>query len=231
MTRISLRVTLKPWVFMRIFAHTLFLVLFFASSAMAQHVDQTGELTLTAPELTQTTQPGGPTITTPLPGDALQGMVTVVGSSAIPGFVSAELAFSYINDPTGTWFLITTLSQPVVNQGLTTWDTSSITDGNYNLRLRVFLTDGNLLDILVSNLRVRNYTPVETPTPAPTVPQATLLPTITLTPTPFPTPTDLPRNLAVLSRTDVSSSIIFGGMAACMLFIIVGIYLWLRRNS
>ena len=215
---------------MRIFAHTLFFVLFFASSAMAQ-LDQTGELSLTVPELTQTTQPGGPTITTPLPGDALQGMVTVVGSSAIPGFVSAELAFSYINDPTGTWFLITTLSQPVVNQGLTTWDTSSITDGNYNLRLRVFLTDGNLLDILVSNLRVRNYTPVETPTPAPTVPQATLLPTITLTPTPFPTPTDLPRNLAVLSRTDVSSSIIFGGMAACMLFIIVGIYLWLRRNS
>ena len=214
---------------MRIFAHILFLVLFFASPAMTQ-TTQPGDSTITAPAMTQTTQPGGPTITTPLPGDVLQGTVAVVGSSDITGFVSAELTFSYVDDPTATWFLITTFSQPVLNQGLAAWDTSSITDGNYNLRLRVFLTDGNIIDILVSNLRVRNYTPVETPTPAPTVPQATLLPTITLTSTPFPTPTDLPHNLAVLSPKDVSSSIIFGGLAACLLFIIVGIYLWLRRN-
>jgi len=214
---------------MRIFAHTLFLVLFFVSPAMAQ-IAQPGDPTITAPAMTQTIPPGGPTITTPSPGDVLQGTLAVVGSSDITGFVSAELTFSYVDDPTGTWFLISMLSQPVLNQVLATWDTSSITDGNYNLRLRVFLTDGNIIDILVSNLRVRNYTPVETPTPAPTVPQATLLPTITLTPTSFPTPTDLPHNLAVLSPTDVSSSIMYGGLAACLLFIIVGIYLWLRRN-
>lgn len=196
---------------------------------MAQ-IAQPGDPTITPPAMTQTTPPGGPTITTPLPGDVLQGTLEVVGSSDITGFVSAELTFSYVDDPTGTWFLITMLNQPVLNQVLATWDTSNITDGNYNLRLRVFLTDGNIIDILVSNLRVRNYTPVETPTPAPTVPQATLLPTITLTPTPFPTPTDLPHNLAVLSPIDVSSSIMYGGLAACLLFIIVGIYLWLRRN-
>ena len=230
MTRISLRVTLNPWVFMHIFANTLFLALFFVAPAMTE-TPQPGDPTITAPASTQATQTGGPSITAPLPGDVLQGTVGVVGSSDITGFVSAELAFSYVDDPTSTWFLITTLSQPMLNQALATWDTGSITDGNYNLRMRVFLADGTITDVRVSNLRVRNYTPVETPTPAPTVPQATPLPTITLTATPYPTPTALPRNPAVLSPTDVTSSIIYGGLAACLLFIIVGIYIWLRRNS
>ena len=225
----SLRVTLNLWVFMRIFANTLFLALFFSAPAMTE-TTRPGDPTITAPAVTQTTQPGGPSITAPLPGDVLQGTVAVVGSSDITGFVSAELTFSYVDDPTGTWFLISTLNQPMPNQALATWDTGSITDGNYNLRMRVFLADGTIIDILVPNLRVRNYTPAETPTPAPTVPQATPLPTITLTPMPFPTPTVLPRNPAVLSPTDITSSIIYGGLAACLLFIIVGIYLWLRRN-
>jgi carbohydrate-binding DOMON domain-containing protein len=77
---------------------------------------------------------------------------------------------------------------------------------------------------------VRNYTPVETPTPAPTAILPTLTPTDTLTPTPFPTPTPLPVNPAVLTQADISTSLVYGGLGAVILIIILGIYFGLRRN-
>jgi hypothetical protein len=48
--------------------------------------------------------------------------------------------------------------------------------------------------------------------------------------TPFPTPTALARNPATLVPMDISSSILYGGLAAILMFIIIGLYLWLRRK-
>jgi len=171
-----------------------------------------------------------PVIQSPMQGEVLQGMVTIKGSSDETGFLSSEIDFAYAGDTTGTWFLVSTGSQPVDSDTLATWDTTTITDGNYNLRLRVFLSDGTYLDAITSNLRVRNYTPIETPTPAPTAIQPTLTPTNTLTPTPFPTPTLLPINPAVLTQTEFSTSLAYGGLGAVTLIVILGIYLWLRRK-
>jgi hypothetical protein len=185
---------------------------------------------LTSPFLARNAQFGDPAIVAPRSGDVLQGVVTIAGSNDVNGFVSAEVAFTYADDPTGTWFLIATSSQPVSNDMLVTWDTTVITDGDYVLRLRVYLTDGGFREALVSGLRVRNYTPVETPTPMALAPEATPLPTIAPTATPFPTPTALPRNPASLAPMDVSASILYGGLAAILTFVIVGIYLWLRRK-
>ncbi|MGD0750790.1 MAG: hypothetical protein ABSA23_05210 [Anaerolineales bacterium] len=173
---------------------------------------------------------GLPAIISPQQGEVLQGVVTIRGSSTITGFQSSEVDFAYTGDPSGTWFLISQSSQPVDSNTLATWDTTSITDGNYNLRLRIYLNDGTHLDVIGSNLRVRNYTPVETPTPAPTAIKPTLAPTYTLTPTPFPSPTPLPVNPAVLTPADISTSLAYGGLGAVVLIIIVGIYFWLRRN-
>ena len=173
---------------------------------------------------------GLPAILSPQPGEVLQGMVTIRGSSNETGFLSSEVDFAYSGDTTGTWFLVGTDNQPVDSDTLATWDTTTITDGNYNLRLRVYLSDGTHLDAIVPNLRVRNYTPVETPTSAPTALQPTLTPTETLTPTPFPTPTPLKANPAVLNSVDISTSLAYGGLAAFILLIIVGIYFWLRRR-
>jgi hypothetical protein len=188
-------------------------------------------LFLHSPAVAQVGQPGDPGISEPRPGDVLQGVVNIVGNTGIPGFSSAEVVFSYADDTTSTWFLITTKSEPSTDQPLTTWDTSTITDGTYTLRLRVILTDGTHLDVLVPGLRVRNYTPIETPTPAPTAPQATALPTITPTGTPFPTPTPLLQNRAIVSTLDVGSSIFYGGMATLLLFISFGLYILIRRNQ
>jgi hypothetical protein len=187
-------------------------------------------MVLAPPVLRRNAQIGDPVIVAPRPGDVLQGVVSITGSSDVTGFVSAEVSFTYADDPTGTWFLITMNSQPVTNDKLATWDTTVITDGDYVLRLRVYLTDGSFRDISVSSLRVRNYTPVETPTPIPVAPEATPFPTVTPTSTPFPTPTALPRNPATLAPMDVSTSILYGGLTAILIFVIIGIYLWLRRK-
>ena len=49
-------------------------------------------------------QQDGPVITSPAAGDAIQGVVSVLGMSSITNFASAELAFAYASNPTGTWF-------------------------------------------------------------------------------------------------------------------------------
>jgi hypothetical protein len=175
-------------------------------------------------------QAAAPVLTAPAKGDALQGSVNISGTSQVDGFASAELDFAYHDDPTGTWFPISTASQPVTDGVLGTWDTTAISDGTYDLRLRVLLTDGTAVDALVPNLRVRNYTPVESPTPTAVIPEATPLPTATSTPTPFPTPTLLPANPAVLSPVSVTTSLAVGGLVAMVLFAILGLYLRARRK-
>jgi len=173
---------------------------------------------------------GDPVIISPRPGDVLQGAVSISGSSDVSGFVSAEISFSYTDDPTGTWFLISTNTQAVFGNTLAIWDTTIITDGNYNLRLRVYLVDRSFRDAQVSNLRIRNYSPVETPTPVPPAPEDTLIPTYTPTATPYPTPTILSRNPGTLASTDVSSSLILGGITAILILLIFSFYLWLKRK-
>ena len=180
-------------------------------------------------------------ITSPIPSQTATGMVTITGTSATDGFVSAEVSFSYVGDTSGTWFLIAAV-QPVTDGFLATWDTTSITDGDYTLRLRVTLADGTYLDTLVPDLHVRNYIPTDTPIPTATLPPTAtpILPTPTITPsptatftptsTPLPTPTLLPENPAILPSVDIFSSIIYGGLSATLLFSLLALYLRLRRN-
>jgi hypothetical protein len=202
-------------------------------------------IALASPVLIQNTQTGDPAIYSPRPGDVLQGVIPITGTSDITGFFSTEVSFTYADDPTGTWFLINLTTQPVTNDKLATWDTTVITDGNYLLRLHVTLEDGSIRETIVSGLRVRNYTLIETSTPTPVAPTATVptavmptavaptatpLPTITLTPTPFPTPTSLPSNPATLAPADVYRSVLYGAVSVILAFFLFGTYLWLRRK-
>lgn len=177
----------------------------------------------------KTAEPGI-SISSPVPGQALQGNVTISGSSVAEGFVSSELAFAYSGDPTDTWFLIVEATQPVASGPLAQWDTSTITDGNYSLRLRVMLQNGNHLEVIVPGLRVRNYTPVETDTPTPVTPTATRLPgetpvpSITPTIAVRPTSTPLPTNPAEVSRNDIAMSAGKGALAIVGLFALMAVY-------
>jgi hypothetical protein len=178
-------------------------------------------------------------ITSPETGQVVQGLVIVSGTVTVLGFSSYELSFAYQDDPTGTWFTLQNSSLPVFEDELGVWDTTTMTDGDYSLRLRVFLLDGSERETIVPGLRVRNYTPVPTPTFTATAtafaqivpPTAQLLATAPATMTPsHPTPTPFPPNPAGLEVSSISRALGRGAILVSLLMLGVGLILRLRRE-
>jgi hypothetical protein len=178
-------------------------------------------------------QQGNPEIKvySPVPGQAVQGLVEIVGNTAVDGLVGYELAFSFEEDSTQTWFVIRTSQEAIEDGTLGEWDTTSLTDGTYTLRLTVDIQGDEPTVILVDGLRVRNYTPVETDTPAPTATEI-IGATATFTDTPLPpTPTSLPSNPAEVTEGQVNRALITGGILGMVLLVILGLYITARRRS
>lgn len=182
-------------------------------------------------------QDPGAAITSPKPGEVLRGEINIIGSTDTPNFISAQLDFSYASDQTGTWFPLQALSQPVFDSPLYTWDTASITDGDYILRLRVFTADGTVQEVTVP-IKIQNDA-VPTPTLAPTATVEALNPQI---PTPFllaasptptdvpqPTPTAMPTNPASLDQTEIYTSLGRGALVILGLFAFASLILRIRR--
>jgi hypothetical protein len=177
-------------------------------------------------------------ITSPLSGSTISGQVNITGTTDIPGFTASQLDFSYASNPTDTWFALQASSQSVVDSSLATWDTTTISDGDYVLRLRVILGDGSFQEA-TAQIKVQNETPIQTPTPAVTatpnkldegIPTPFLVassPTPTLTPRPTPTP--LPTNAVSLDQTSISTSFGRGALVILGLFIFAGLILRFRR--
>lgn len=178
-------------------------------------------------------------IASPASGEVLLAQVAIMGTSAVEGFFSSEISFTYASDPSNTWFLIHAADVPVSDGLLWVWDTSLVTDGDYDLRLRVSLQDGTLMESIVTGVHIRNQSPTGTPTPVPThTPQpidtSTSAP---LPPTPQPaftatnpaTPTDFPPNPAVLTSSDIRDSLGRGILTTLLVFLLVVILFRLRR--
>lgn len=173
----------------------------------------------------------GPRLDQPLPGQALQGVVSLAGSTALEGFAAAQIEFRYENDPAQTWFLIQDQIPAVESGVLASWDTTTISDGIYHLRLRVTKSDGSETAYEVAGVRVRNYTLIETDTPAAAA-NATLAPSAMPTATAVSvshTPTPQPPNPASVTNGDLRSSVTFGLAVIFGLFILFAIYLGVRR--
>jgi hypothetical protein len=185
-----------------------------------------------------------PSINSPLPGQVLRGRVQIIGTSDVPGFVSSEVAFAYAGDLTGTWFPIQASASPLTDDLLADWDTESISDGDYILRLRVTLQDGSPVEVQVAGLQVRNYTagpaptaePSATPTATPKieVPTAVLVAPTAMVLAPaskasVPTPTPFPPNPAALTSAAIYASLRRGALMIGLLFVAFGVLLRLRR--
>jgi PKD repeat protein len=117
---------------------------------------------------TNTFVPVNIVILSPVPGNVVAGAVQVFGSATHPNFLQYQVEFG--PDPNGSnlWYPASAaVTTPVVNGILGIWNTQSIPDGVYQLRLRVFLRDGTLLTTVVNNIRVQNRinTPVPSNTP------------------------------------------------------------------
>ena len=79
------------------------------------------------------------TITSPLAGGVLSGVVEVQGVSNIPDFAFYVLEISTLG---GNWLNIYTDNQPVDGGVLGQWDTGSHPQGDYNFRLVVYDASG-----------------------------------------------------------------------------------------
>ena len=176
-------------------------------------------------------------ITAPAPDEVLRGQVTITGSVDIVSFISAQLDFAYASNPTNTWFTIQTFSPPIVDSPLVVWDITSITDGDYILRLRVNLEDGTFQEatapIKIGNDALPTATPESTSTPEEVT---VLVPTPFLlaaspTPTdvPRPTPTALPPNPASLEQNEIYTSLGRGALVILGLFALAGLIIRVRR--
>jgi hypothetical protein len=177
-------------------------------------------------------------ISSPKPGDVLRGQVNITGTTNDPNFLSAQLDFSYDSAPVETWFPLQTLPQPVSDSLLYAWDTTLISDGNYILRLRVFLGDGTVQEMKIPVTVQNNAQPTPTSIPATATPEEVtvlvptpflLAPSPTPTELPRPTPTPLPPNPVSLDPTTVYSNFGRGALVILGVFALAGLLLRIRR--
>lgn len=179
-------------------------------------------------------------ISAPQSGDVIRGQVEIAGNMTVPNFSSAALEFKYASDSADNWFTIQTFPQPVADSALAVWDTTTLTDGDYDLRLRIFLIDGTFQDVTISDLKIRNDTPepteiVLTETPLPQFNAATPFPALSqLTSTAiitFPSSTPLPANPASVTTTSIYSTFSRGALIVLILFIFFSLILRLRKTT
>ncbi len=198
-------------------------------------------LTPAGPAITDTPSPEPdsqtPGILYPKAGETLQGSIPIRINLPEQNFNAWELAFAPAENPTDTWFVLARGIEPFSGE-LLRWDTTRLTDGDYSLRLRLFFSDA-YRDLLISPLKIRNYT-ADTPTPQPTAspsatPQATarVLPTSTATasiPTARPSPTPLPDNPAILRTERIAEAALRGAGFSLLVFAAIGLVAWLKTR-
>ncbi len=171
--------------------------------------------------------------TAPASGATLSGAVEVRGSARVVNFQFYKVEYS----PRGRdgWTLIGTdvVRQPVENGRLVLWQTTTVPDEAYQLRLRVVDTTGNYCDALLSPLTVVNvHTTVPPPEPTetevltavPPGPTLTLRPTVSVDVPPVRnTPGALPTPGSPLapSVSDVMGVVGFFLLGICVMSVIV----------
>lgn len=175
-------------------------------------------------------------VVSPSEGQAVAGMVEIVGSVPDVSFDYAEVSYAFSGSEAPNWFLINKLDQPVMDARLAVWDTTLITDGLYRLKVTVYRKDGTSDELILNDIRVANYTHVEESTPTvdgvemlPAATDGPLEPTATAAQTPLPT--DLPANPAAISPQEFRLSLGSGAVLAVLCVGMIAVYAYYRRRA
>ncbi len=154
-------------------------------------------------------------IGSPQKGDVVQGVVEIKGTVASDTFRSAEVYYAY-GASGDNWFLIAHLDQPVENALIARWDTTTITDGEYQLKVRLLHQDGSFDEFVVNPIHVRNYSAEPTVTPAPTSEDSLVTETAAPTRQAQSYATALPANPASTSAGGIRFSLAAGIILAIL---------------
>ncbi len=172
-------------------------------------------------------------VLSPTDGQVVAGTVEVKGSVPDDDFDYAEVSFAFSGETISNWFLISRLDQTVHDETLALWDTTTITDGVYKLKVTVHRKNGSTSEITVEDIRVGNYTHYDLPTATAVVASAVETPSAVETVEPTvvmkPLPTDLPKNPASIGEDDFKLSLISGITLAVLVLVVLGIYVLFRR--
>ena len=104
-------------------------------------------------------------ITYPVDGSQVAGYVTITGSASHPRFLQYALEWGPEPNPGNLWYPITApRGVPVLNGILGAWNTTSVADGVYRIRLHVWLSDGTDTAFVAGGIRVSNVRPTAVPT-------------------------------------------------------------------
>ena len=97
----------------------------------------------------------------PRNGDILRGSVPIVGTVNGKSYLNPFARYELYVMPSGDteWGWLYTSEQQLWQSPLYNWDTTTVEDGFYDLRLRIVYRDANYDEYFVSRLRVANQTP------------------------------------------------------------------------
>jgi hypothetical protein len=165
-----------------------------------------------------------PRVDVPYEGDTVRGVVGIAGSTNVEGFMSSEVFFGFSTE--SEWFSIGKQKEPVSNQVIANWDTTVITDGIYRIKVVVYRSDGTQVETIVNNIRVSNYTPSQME--ANNVQNVSISQASDYLTDSIATATAFPPNPAAVSKADLISSIKGGVFWVVGIFLVTGIYLWMR---
>jgi hypothetical protein len=146
---------------------------------------------------------------------------------------------AYTDDPTETWFRLAELLVPVEDGELWAWNTNSVSDGEYLLRLKLVNLDGTQQEARV-RIQVRNYTEAIVVTPTqeatsqppmqvdtPVVIQPSQTAAVIVAPI---TPTLLPANPAALTPGAILGGFWRGALAVLAACLLVAVMILRRRT-
>ncbi len=149
-------------------------------------------------------------ITSPAPGSAVSGDVSVLGTAVIEPFQKYELHYKLEPSGDDAFIYFYGATNPVTNGQLGVWQAGSLPPGNYSLRLRVVKNDGNYAEFFAPNLSLNSGPAAPTPEPTSSEPTPTPIPTATFTPAPQPTPAVGQVDLPALPPTPTAQAVAEG---------------------
>ena len=167
-------------------------------------------------------------ISSPQAGQVLQGNVKINGAVSGQGFVSGEVFYAYAQSENATWFLIGSFTQPVANETMAVWDTSTISDGDYQIKVVVKYQNGDTKETILNPVLVRNYTVTQSTA----TPEGTTLviesATLTQVASPVAAATPFPINPGASTIPEVESSLQIGISLGALGILFIGIYSFFR---
>ncbi|MBN1563912.1 MAG: hypothetical protein JXA10_08735 [Anaerolineae bacterium] len=121
--------------------------------------------TWTPAQASATSYPYDVRISYPVDGSQIAGYLTIIGSASHPRFLQYALEWGPDPNPGNLWYPITSpRTTPVINGALGAVNTHLRQDGNYQIRLHIWLNDGTETFDYATGIRVSNKAPTAVPT-------------------------------------------------------------------